>query len=380
MRWLNQKEKKTMEINRYEIADVLGALPNLQPLAINDRVDIFICTLGFEDRTHSVIDKYTSSGHSNVKTIVVIEYPTNKEDNAKNISYFEKAAAKLSSLLVRIEYSRKSFLQDLTDKIGSLCDNNCSVLFDISTCSSYVFYPVMKMLYRSSISLQIVYAEAAKYYPTYDEWAEVNKKAEIEKTLFTESFENANFQSTGVDDIYVYNAFFEVNPGNKPCALIAVPNFSCKRMNAIVARDGELNKTKYDDIVWLIGKPPADHNEWRVDAVIKTNNLYNRAPNTIKPVSTIDYKEMMMTLEGVWSDYRYKYHLTIGSLGSKNQHLGSFFFLALHQDVGLWLAEPKEFRANRFSEGEGVCWQIDMGSMDVIRGRFSQYQTFRWKL
>lgn len=369
-----------MEINRYEIGDVLGCLPEREPLSIESTVDLFIATLGFEDRTHSIIEKLRDSGKLHKKPILLIEYPTNKEENAKNYSFFEKAAESMAAPLIHLQYTRTDFTLKLRQQLEKILNNKSHVLFDISTCSSYVFYPVMKELYKSNIDLRVVYSEAEKYYPTFEEWDSVNKMAESEKSLFVESFENAKFQSAGVDDIYTYNIFSEFNPGNKPCNLIAVPNFSCQRMNAIVARDSELNKTKYDDIVWLIGKPPAEHNAWRIDAVMKTNNLFKKPTTKIKSVSTLNYKEMIKALEDVWSDLKYKYHLTLGTLGSKNQHLGAFIFLALHQDVGLWLAEPKEFRANRFSEGQAASWQINFGSMASLRNALSSYLTFRWRL
>jgi hypothetical protein len=369
-----------MEINRFEIGDILGNLPKIESFNIDRQVDLLITTLGFEDRTHSIIDKLVNTGKMHKKPILLIEYPTNKEDNIKNYSFFEKAAKAMESPLIRLTYSRKDFTQKLGYQLDEILAKKSYIVFDISSCSSYVFYPIMKALYNLDIDLSIVYSEAEKYYPTFEEWDEVNKTAESEKSLFVESFENAKFQSAGVDDIYAYNIFSEINPGNKPCILIAVPNFSCQRVNAIIARDNELNKTKYEDILWIIGKPPADNNEWRIKAVMKTNNLYNKPPTKIKSACTLDYKEMIKALEDVWSDVRYKYHLTLGTLGSKNQHLGTFFFLALHQDVGLWLAEPKEFRANRFSEGEGESWQINFGSISKLKESLSSYLTFRWQL
>lgn len=369
-----------MEINRFEIGDILGNLPEIEPFNIDRQVDLFISTLGFEDRTHSIIDKLVATGKMHKKPILLIEYPTNKEDNMKNYTFFEKAAKAMESPLISLTYSRKDFTQKLGHQLDKILIKKSHIVFDISSCSSYVFYPIMKALYNLDIDLRIVYSEAEKYYPTFEEWNEVNKTAESEKSLFVESFENANFQSAGVDDIYAYNIFSEINPGNKPCILIAVPNFSCQRMNAIIARDNELNKTKYEDIMWFIGKPPGEHNAWRIEAVMKTNNLYNKPTTKITSVSTLHYKEMIKALEDVWSDVKYKYHLTLGTIGSKNQHLGTFFFLALHQDVGLWLAEPKEFRASRFSEGAGTCWQINLGLMTDVRQSLERYLTFRWKL
>jgi hypothetical protein len=171
-----------------------------------------------------------------------------------------------------------------------------------------------------------------------------------------------------------------MNPGNSPCMLIAVPNFSVLRMNAIRIRDEEINKTKYDVIRWLIGEPPAGRNKWRMEALKKTNRVYLVDTANIIPVSTLRFKDMIATLENIWLQERYDYQITIGSLGSKMQHVGTFFFLHLHKDVGLWLSEPKAFRANKFSVGSGSAWVIRFGSTSILRKMLDRYMTYTWTI
>jgi len=180
-----------------------------------------------------------------------------------------------------------------------------------------------------------------------------------------------------VDELYAYSPFSEFNAGNKPSLLVAVPNFSAKRMNAIVQIDKEQNKTAYGNIIWIIGEPPAKKNAWRIEATRRTNNIFNAK---FRIVSTIEYQKMILELEDIWANNKYNYHMTIGSLGSKMQHLGTFIFLTLHQEVGLWLAEPKEFNANRFSIGYGPLWQLSFGKTNTLRKILERYSTFKWQL
>lgn len=366
-----------MDIYKYEISDILKELPDLEPLNIEMPSDLFLCTVGFEDRTHSIIDEYCQTDFAPNSQFLFIKYPTNKKDNDRNLPFFQKAGKKMAGM-DDILYSRGSYTQKLKTKLQSLI-SKCSfrVIFDISTCSSYVFYPTLSELMKYDIDLTIVYSEADTYFPIKDEWENVNKKAKEENSFFIESFENAKFQSTGVDDLYAYSPFSEFNSGNKPSLLVAVPNFSAKRMNAIVHIDRELNKTPYGNIIWLIGEPPAEKNKWRIDAIKRTNNIVQAQTHF---VSTLKHKEMILELEDIWSNSKYDYHMTIGSLGSKMQHLGTFFFLALHQEIGLWLAEPKEFNAERFSTGYGPLWQLRFGKTSELWRILKKYMTFRWKL
>ena len=365
-----------MLVTKGELSDVLQELPNAEPLSIQDSPDIFICTLGFEDRTHSIISQLRSSGYMSKTRLLVVEYPTNEQENQKNLNIFTEAASTMARHEF-IKFERRSFVNKLRSQLEPFKDcNNLSVYFDISTCSSYVFYPTIHELMKMNIDLTIVYSEADIYYPTLEEWHKVDKDAQEEHHLFVQAFENAKFQSEGVSEIYSYSPYSEFNPGSKPSVLVAIPNFSVKRMNAIVNYDAELNKTQREDIVWLVGEPPSDHNKWRMDAVKITNSLNNVCS---KSVSTFDYKDIIKSLYEIWDQYKYTHHMTVGSLGSKLQHLGTYFFLSLHREIGLWLAEPQEFKADRFSEGHGSCWQLKFGATGKIRELIDSYRTFKWK-
>lgn len=370
-----------MKVGRYDISDVLGGLPEKKPLDFNIEIDVLIATLGFEDRTHGVIDLLSDNGRLSNTKMLLIKYPTNIKDNDKNIKYFESVGQKMLSYET-VNYKKKVFLKEFDEKLSSLIGQaTYNIAFDISTCSSYVFHQVMKILYGyGNINLQILYCEAEEYLPTQKEWLRVKKQAEEEAKLYVESFENAEFLSSGVEDIYPYSPFSEFNAGNKPSLLVAMPNFSSVRMNAIVKRDNETNKTDRKNIIWTIGLPPAKKNKWRYDAVIKTNRLELEEKSQIIPVSTIDYRETITTIENIWNEMRYKYHITLGSLGSKNQHLGIFLFMILHRDVGLWLAEPKVFKASRFSKGIGGKWAIDFGNIDDLKKKLKNYGQFCWEV
>jgi hypothetical protein len=196
--------------------------------------------------------------------------------------------------------------------------------------------------------------------------------------MFIESFENAEFQTIGVDDVYPSPLFSEMNPGNRPSVFVGVPNFSAGRMNALVTRDQEMNKTS--DSYWVIGEPPSPNNDWRIEAIRRTNNLAGVHPSRLRLVSTLQYKEMLKALEDIWLETRHNYYLSIGTLGSKMQHVGTYFFLCLHRDASLLLTEPKSFRTTKYSSGVGQAWKIDLGDTRKLREALDSYMTFRWKL
>lgn len=371
-----------MKIHQTDVSDILQRLPDLKPFDPHRRYDLLVCTLGFEDRSHAVIDALCKSGAIRATQIVLLQYPTNQKDNNSNSKFFQRAA-KLAKSYREVVYSRTGIAESLRNVLSNELENPCeSICFDVSTCSSYVFYPTIRELMRLEAELTIAYSEASIYHPTAEEWRKVAQKAdkEQEETLYVRSFEEANFQSIGVENVYASNVFSEMNPGNHPTVLVAVPNFNVSRMNAIIERDREINKTEYDNIWWIIGTPPSEKMRWRVDALEKTNGISGSRSNRKKAVSTLTYKDMLMTLEDLWIRSKNDFHMSIACLGSKMQHLGIFLFMFLHQDVGLWMAEPISFQAKLFSTGFGEIHQIEFGRVKTLAEILSTYQLFEWEL
>ena len=368
-----------MEIYKKELPDILKALPEINHFDETKEWDLIICTLGFEDITHTILDRLVAKGKTKHTSLLLIRYPTNEKDNTANEIFFVRAAEEMVGFH-QITYSRKEYSDLLSRTLDAWYPlKRLKVLFDISSCSSYVFYPTINTLLDRNVLLTVGYTEAEIYYPTREEWSGVANHAQIEENLFVESFENATFQSLGVDDIYPLPLFSEMNPGNRQGVLIAVPNFSVMRMNAIRTRDRETNNTPFEAVYWIIGAPPGEQNQWRLEAIKTTNGLTDPSNVKVIHVSTFDYKDILKCLENIWHDNRYTSYLSVGPLGSKMQHVGTYIFLYLHRDVGLWLAEPREFRARRFSTGCASIWQIAFGDTIVLKALLDGYMTFTWK-
>lgn len=366
-----------MQVRQLDIADVLKRLPAASPLeeSLDKPVDWVICPVGFEDRTFHALQTIAASKEPRSISLLFLTYPTNIQDNVRHDKEFRAAAASMRDVAA-LEYRRTEFAAQLEGALGRVADDSC-VTVDISTCSSYLFYPLMRQLLSRDLRIRIAYTEAQSYYPSRQEWDVVAERAKDEG-LFVTAFENADFQSSGIDDVYPYAPFAEMNAGNRPSCLVAIPNFNAARMSAIVTRDREINKTPFKGIIWIVGAPPSSENAWRAEAVSRTNLLENVADKNLRAISTFDYKNALETLEDIWLERRYGFQMSIAPLGSKMQHLGTFLFLALHQEVGLWLAEPRQYRAARFSQGVGQAWVVDLGSTKDLRNDLASYMSFRW--
>lgn len=367
-----------MKIRRHDIADVLAGLPELEvfePVALGG-FDLVVCSMGFEDRSPSIGEALAAAGSLRQAVVALVHYPTNPAENECNRARFEAVGCAAAGVEV-LKYSRTSILEEFRSLLGRTRPRR--VLLDISTCSSYLFYPLMRDLLERDADLSIAYTAAEQYYPTEQEWREVAARADRESRLIPEVYEEAHFLSVGVDDVYSGNYFSEMNSGNRPACMIAVPNFSALRMNAIARRDAEINKTKFEDTYWVIGVPPLPENQWRVAALKRTNNLGMAPGENLVTVSTLHYKEMLQTLEDLWSARRQSHFLSVGNLGSKMQHLGAFFFHWLHPDCGMWLAEPTSFQTGRYSQGVSTQYVLRFAETPKLRSALARYMKFSWE-
>lgn len=363
------------------IDDLLLNLNDWAEYSPDNTSQLFISTVGFEDRTCVGFKLWANAGGSSNRNALLIVYPTNPADNDRQIAKYTEAAQASRITTNEIQYKAASFYGEITATLRGVTDPR-SIVIDISTMASYVFYPLMKAIYDSNIkaNIQILYSEAEKYFPTIEEWDKFKESYARVEDLFERAklFDEQHFQSTGVDNIYESPVFPGMNLDKLPGALIMVPNFSYERVQRMVnfASDRYTSNSS-NDIFWMIGIPPDQAiNGWRHDALWE---MYGK-PSEMVSVSTFLWKEMLQQLNLIWLSKQYQKAMMIGTVGSKPQHLGTFLFLKMHPEVGLILSEPKEYSAGRYTEGYKKVWSITLGDISELNEKLRTWNTlaFNW--
>ena len=72
-----------MKIHQNDLGDILNFLPDENIFNEDNNSEFIICSLGFEERTFSIVEKLVTKNSSNHKNLILVTYPTNKEDNKK---------------------------------------------------------------------------------------------------------------------------------------------------------------------------------------------------------------------------------------------------------------------------------------------------------
>src|SRR4051812_43718509 len=105
-----------MQIYQHELGDILKYLPDLKPFDQSyfeaKRCRLFICTLGFEDRTSRIVTELAQSGLLKEAILLLICYPTNEEENAVHLPDFEAAALMMQGI-EKLDYSRSDFVHKM---------------------------------------------------------------------------------------------------------------------------------------------------------------------------------------------------------------------------------------------------------------------------
>ena len=346
-----------------DLIDSVAMLESWTQFAGGHSNSVFIAAVGFEQRASHCYEKWSAENRGSVAFL--IEYPVNQADNAPQLERFKELSAANDITIEWITYETATFAGILTSKLASQRAGR-DIVLDISSMASFVLYPSLYTIcrYASDATLYIYYTEAAKYFPEQKDWDEFFEKlVNMDLVERAKHFDDIHFLSVGVDRVYEVPYFSGVNPDNLPVRTIVFPNFAFERIQYMIDYCCQNRSASRSRMEWFIGVPPRHaNNNWRHNALWR---MYSE-PKPKHEVSTLDYKEILMSLHTIWQDHYLHESLVIATAGSKGQHLGIFFFLQMHPEVSLVVSEPSKFTAKKYSEGVGVSWQLSLGKVSEI--------------
>ena len=363
------------KINKCELAEIfpnLGTISALEPtgLASGPLDDLFLCALGFEQRCLSLPNGLKAAGYE-ARRAAYFTYDTNLDDNAANLPELESNLTDIADDIETLEADELGFpnrLRDLieltiSEKHGELPQ----VTVDISVMANRLLLRCVKVLLESSVRVRVVYAEAAVYHPTKEEYDKDPRRWESEDLLGLER---------GVGDIMPSNDYPGYTLEPLPDCVILFPCFKAERSEAVIDFvDPSLSSNPGGRVVKLLGVPRLVEDRWRLEAMKKINRISKEERQY--EVTTFDYKETLRTLETLHRELSERHRITISPLGSKMQALGTAFFCYMHPDVRVIFSIPKEYNAAQYSKGCKATWGINFGDMGVVRHNLEMVGTLQ---
>lgn len=344
--------------------------------------DVFIAAIGFEDRATHIPCAIASAARDGLlpqaACTVLARYETNTSDNERNEKTLLDAVKAFSIKTEVIEGdSPQSISLSLGAIVGALIDKGSLVriAFDISAASGAFILSVMHTLLKrcDSVELTVLYTEAETYHPRMEEYE--RSPEELLTACCAVGDPNSPHES-GVELVQVNELYPGYGVENRRELIIAIPSFRTERLrNCLQYVSDQIQATPDKYVLWILGCPPAQTNQWRIDLQKRMVNRLMASMVGLEPsdarapvlsernlclVSTLDYREMVRTIIRI-ADEHLGERISVVHMGSKMQAVGMSLALKVRSEITVCYARPSRFNPARYSSGSSTVWHVPFG-------------------
>lgn len=352
------------------VADVVSTLPTVMPLKSDTssprQLDLWIATLGFEERCYAMGDALVQEG-ARAGHVILCRYATNPIENQANADALVDRGRQLGHEPDWLDADQPNFTGELRVTLRELreqLDRPLRVAWDISVASNELTVNLASVLLDTDCVLEVMYAEAAIYYPTRDEYAaDPGRWRESDRMGLDQGTLNMRVSSEHPGE----------HAGQLEDHLILIPGYSRDRVRRVISKLGLLSELPRASINWLIGRPHADADAWRRDALVAIHDIPPEHDHA--ELSTFNYGDTMIELERIYQRVGISHNITLCPMGSKLQALGCALFGRARPDVRVMFAQPEQYNAKRYTEGVRALWRVALGPQDDLAARLADIGT-----
>ncbi|MEP1420527.1 MAG: hypothetical protein ABJK59_02000 [Erythrobacter sp.] len=311
---------------------------------------VIVCA-GFEDRVLGALSQFEKLSVV-LDRVILIRFGGN--ENRTNIDEIRKLSSRISNFGAPIEFSREeveasdfSFLNHVGHE-GKL-------LFDVTGSSRSLMIRLLSTLHDSDLSFDILYTEAAEYYPEKEQFEKQIGEVDVDTAegLTTayhrlSRYEQSRILHSSHCEIEEFDDLRGLIRPNYPLFLITFLTFKRGRLSAI------LSALEANAKLLIRGVPVRKDLKWRVDA-IKVPNADLISDRELIDLETLNWE---VTYDYLVSQYeldsnRFRYNFIVAPLGSKMQTVACWKFAKERPEVSLITSTPVEHYFDRYSNGSG---------------------------
>lgn len=310
---------------------------NIPQLDENDR--LILCA-GFEKRSVEVLRRLVGRDGRSKFSVCMIKYLPKKKEN--RIEQLRAMCRKNDIDVLEFTYNREE-PPDISDEMSTFAEGCQRLFVDISGMSRLLIVQmVVALAPKFGNSLRFLYCEARRYPPS--RWRYMLDREQGGSTT------QLSYLSTGIYEIATTPEISSVSMLGEAIRLIAFPSFDPAQLRNLVQ---ELQPT-YSECIH--GRPPYIVNRWRMKAVKELNGrtLAELKNNTDHIASTLDYRQTLRILFGVYRERSMFDRIVVSPTGSKMQSVAVGMFRTLFPDVQVVYPTPQEFlQPRRYTVGIG---------------------------
>ena len=305
----------------------------------NEKQDLYICALGFEDRSLGS-NKDLLSSNFKTKTTLIIEYDTHIEYNERDKYKLEKIWTSFSDTFISEKYSHKNrhdSISKIQQQINDLEHN--TVTLNISSFKTHLQLELIDFLLNITNKLMIIYTEPKKY----------GNQTIVHNTI-----------SSGIDEIFTTGKFSGALLPGYSSILITFLGHDFTRTNAMY---DEIQPTKKISILPKNVDASEEHER------IKEQHLeLLNSSDVLKEFSIFDLDNLLTYLTNIREEYIETSNISIALNGSKLHSLVATIFAKKFLDIQLIMSTPTTYHPNNYSFGVGNTYKID-----ITRDWFTEY-------
>lgn len=318
--------------------------------------DCLIVCSGFEDRALTLLKKAVA-GTKRFKVIIIEYLPFLPENRVDEMVAICRASG--------LDFSRFVFdRQNPTGGGEQLVEMmlRCSgrLIIDISAMSRLLVVQVLVALSRRTVNLKrsfIAYTEARAYPPSRQEFESAVQKIDLDPLY------SVFFLSSGVFNVTVVPELSAASLGANQSRLVFFPSFNLDQLTTVRA---ELQPSR---LTFVHGVPPLEENRWRLDAIIRLNNLDALANEEHLRTSTLDYRETLASLIDLYQHHGMRERLLVSPTGSKMQTVAVGLAKSFMNDLQIVYPTPREFHSPKsYTTGSGRTFLLPLEAFSGITG------------
>ncbi|CUR51355.1 protein of unknown function [Nitrosotalea devaniterrae] len=330
--------------------------PKFEKLSNTDKLyDLYICALGFEDRSLGSNNKILKSGIQ-AKYSIILQYTTNKKDNEENKSDFERIIGKISNDFCYIKYDfskRNQFGERLVNILHKKHISGNSAIINITSFTTHALLWILNYLLDNFNEIKIVYTSPKRY----------NLQSENDRSF-----------AAGVKDIFTIPEFIGANLPGYMTLLVILLGYDLIRARGVMTQIQPSKK------IGIIPKPttPNMNNEFQKNNAAHSIS-FSHNDKLIK-LTIFDLKSLIKSLIDVRLDHVENYNILLALNGSKLHAVAALLFAKKFHDIQLILSTPLEYFPKSYSEGTGDTYTITITKDWLIRFLHEKSHIFTQRL
>jgi hypothetical protein len=344
------------------IDEIVGRFPfeAISPCAgavVNGDDTVLLCA-GFEDRSIEFSKRMMPGRDVASATVVVFRYmPPIKEDQPEGLMAILRERG-FNPILVEYDRERP---EGFSEKVIEMIPRASGRLYvDLSSMSRLLIVQLICSICESKELIErvvFIYTEAKTYYPVKSEY-----ESRISQNGSDYQSDEMYFLSSGVYDVTAIPELSSIEMMGLQNHLIIFPSFNRDQFNSV--------RTEIQPSFMSIihGIPPSDENKWRTDAIAKINRTDSAPKKTDDyKVSTLDYRETLKCLLGIYSKHCVFHKIIVSPTGSKMQSLAVGLFRGVLKDVQIIYPTSRTYtNPGKYTEGINQVYAVSLRGFGSI--------------